>query len=77
EAYRTARAKQLGQPVPGIFGEVESQRPVGAYVLIALGILFLLDTMGVLNFVWVGRLWPLVLIAVGALLIWKRTQVQS
>ena len=77
EAYRTAKARQLGQPVPGIFGETESQRPIGAFVLIGLGILFLLDTLGVLNFVWVGRLWPLVLIAIGALLIWKRTQVQS
>jgi len=77
EAYRTARAKQLGQPVPGIFGETQSRQPIGAFVLIGLGILFLLDTLGVLNFVWVGRLWPLVLIAVGALLIWKRTQVQS
>ncbi|MHB8675197.1 MAG: B-box zinc finger protein [Candidatus Acidiferrales bacterium] len=77
EAYRTARARQLGQPVPGIFGEGESQRPIGAFVLIGLGILFLLDTMGVLDSLWIGRLWPLVLIAIGVLLIWKRTQVPS
>jgi len=77
EAYRTARARQLGQPAPGIFGETESQRPIGALVLIGLGIFFLLDTLGVLNSVWIWRLWPLALIAVGVLLIWKRTQVPS
>ena len=77
EAYRTARARQLGQPAPGIFGETESQRPIGALVLIGLGVFFLLDTLGVLNSVWIWRLWPLALIAVGVLLIWKRTQVPS
>lgn len=77
EAYRTARARQLGQPAPSLFGEGETQRPVGAFVLIGLGILFLLDTMGILNSIWVWRLWPLALIAIGVLLIWKRARVTS
>ncbi|MGH9780613.1 MAG: LiaI-LiaF-like domain-containing protein, partial [Candidatus Acidiferrales bacterium] len=77
EAYRTARAKQLGQPTPGFFGEAESRQPIGAFVLIGLGVLFLLDTLGFLSSMWISRLWPLVLVAVGVLLIWKRNRVPS
>lgn len=77
DAYRTARAKQLGQPAPGIFVESEGGRPIGAYVLIGLGIFFLLGTLGILNSIFIWRFWPLALVAVGVLLIWKRNRVPS
>jgi len=46
--------------------------PVGAVVLIALGVIFLLNSMGWLAFHWVGRLWPLILIGLGVWLLIRR-----
>ena len=77
EAYRTARAKQLGEKSPSLFAEGEGSRPIGAYVLIVLGILFLLGTFGFLNSVYVWRFWPLALIVLGGFLIWKRAQPRT
>ncbi len=48
--------------------------PIGPIVLIGLGVLFLLHTMGVPLFYHFGKLWPLVLIGIGGWLIWQRTQ---
>ena len=45
--------------------------PVGAIVLIAIGVLFLLDTMGFWHWHWFGRFWPVVLIVMGVW-IWIR-----
>lgn len=49
----------------------QAQAPVGAIVLIALGVLFLLGN--VLN---LHRLWPLILIGVGLWIAYKHTMVQ-
>jgi hypothetical protein len=48
--------------------------PIGPIVLIGLGVLFLLHTIGVPPFDEIGRLWPLAIIAVGGWMIWQRTQ---
>ena len=46
----------------------DKQIPVGAFVLIALGVLFLLNTFGWFHIGWIFRqLWPLILIALGVL----------
>lgn len=50
------------------------RQPIGAYILIGLGVLFLLNTLNVFNFDWFGRLWPLLIIAFGALLFVRRTR---
>jgi len=114
EAYKTARAKEMGLPAPDPFGlnnllspagsakpapgvaasvvpaasnpaEVpESQPadaeycppsrvPIGAFILIGLGVLFLLDEIGVLHFHSLWRFWPLVLIAIGIRVLMRRT----
>ena len=106
EAYKTARARELGVTPPDPFGfnnlfssaaatspppvitasavpagsnpvEVPqgqpmdteyhppSRLPVGALVLIGLGVLFLLDEMGVMHFHRLWEFWPLILIAIG------------
>lgn len=39
--------------------------PTGAIVLIVVGCLFLLNTMGIFDLHWLGRLWPLILIVLG------------
>jgi TM2 domain-containing membrane protein YozV len=112
EAYKTARARELGVPPPDPFGfnnlfssgpvanpslsktpsavvgnsaaEVPqappvdpeayppSRVPVGAAVLIGLGVLFLLDEMGILHFHRIWTFWPLILIAVGVRILMVR-----
>jgi len=47
--------------------------PVGALVLIGLGVLFLLNQFDWFRFDWIGKLWPLLLIAIGVAVLMKRT----
>ena len=82
DAVKTAKAIQAGQPAPDPFGlgtmfsagdrrDFSKGAPVGALVLIALGVLFLLDNT---NF-WFLRfdtVWPVILIALGVWLFAKR-----
>jgi len=49
-----------------------SRVPVGAYVLIGLGVLFLLDELGAFHFDWIWRFWPLILIAIGVRILMQR-----
>jgi hypothetical protein len=109
EAYRTARAMEMGLPSPDPFGfntvfgsgaprpsaaatanaspgivagqpsgtepvpeEPRSRTPIGAFVLIGLGVLFLLDEMGALHFDWIWRFWPLILIVLGIRILMQR-----
>jgi hypothetical protein len=46
--------------------------PIGAVVLIGLGLLFLLANLGWFSFAWIHRLWPLVLIVIGLWLFIRR-----
>lgn len=77
EAYHTARKRQMGQAVDefsSIF-PMRAQRtgfPVGPVVLIALGVLFLLNTMDVLHLHDILRYWPVFLIALGAYMLYCR-----
>ena len=74
DSVRSAKAIQSAQPVPDPFGlaatfgggqRVEtSQIPAGAIVLILVGVLFLLHTMGLTEF-GLDRFWPLLLIFFG------------
>jgi Domain of unknown function (DUF5668)/B-box zinc finger len=75
DAVRSAKAIQMAQPVPDPFGLAAtfgggsraeaSKIPMGAVVLIGIGILFLLHTMGLTEF-GLDRFWPLILIGLGA-----------
>jgi hypothetical protein len=81
DAVRTAKAVQTGQPAPDPFGlartfgtgeKVDTTKiPAGALVLIGLGFLFLLHTMG-FRFFNFDRLWPLFLIGIGGWLFASR-----
>jgi Domain of unknown function (DUF5668)/B-box zinc finger len=123
EAYKTAKAKQMGLPPPDPFGlntllspagsatapavavaaaatsagagtsgetppvstvpVSEGQPvdavgrtprvPVGAFILIGLGVLFLLDELGVLHMHNLWRFWPIVLILIGVRVLMRRT----
>jgi hypothetical protein len=74
DSVRSAKAIQMAQPIPDPFGlattfgggRVETSKiPMGAIVLILVGVLFMLHTMGWAEY-GLDRFWPLILIAVGA-----------
>jgi Domain of unknown function (DUF5668)/B-box zinc finger len=74
DAVRSARAIQMSQPIPDPFGlaatfsggaKIETSKiPMGAVVLIFLGVLFLLHTMGLMEY-GLDRFWPIILIGLG------------
>ena len=77
EAYHTARKRQLGVPVDEFSSIVplHSPRrgfPVGPVLLIAFGVVFLLNTMDVLRFANLVRYWPVLLIVLGAYMLYER-----
>jgi hypothetical protein len=105
DAYKTAHALELGQPVPDPFGfermfgptpqprtasavnpsgvvdananvsaepaRYRSSVPTGAVVLIVLGLIFLLHTVGLFEF-GIDRFWPIILIGFGVWLFARR-----
>jgi hypothetical protein len=81
DSVRTAKAVQMGQPAPDplglgqAFGAGEkvdtSKVPTAAIVLIGLGTLFLLQTVGIFQFD-ADRLWPVFLIGLGFWLLARR-----
>jgi Domain of unknown function (DUF5668)/B-box zinc finger len=77
EAYHTARKRRLGEPVDEYSSLINlrgrrDQIPVAGIALIVLGILLLLHTLDLLNFDYVVRYWPVLLIAAGAYLLYGR-----
>jgi Domain of unknown function (DUF5668)/B-box zinc finger len=77
DAYHVAKARQAGTPPPAPFAEgtgtsSEGHRPIGAVILIALGAFFLLANLGLLEWDWFGKAWPLGLIVLGAWLLADR-----
>jgi len=77
EAYHTARRRRLGEPVDEYsslidLGGRRGQVPVAAVALIILGVLLLLHTLDLLDFEYVARYWPVLLILAGAWLLWGR-----
>jgi len=65
EAMQTAQAKNRGEIPPDPLESWSKDRPIGAIILIGLGVLFLLDNFHIFDFIRIGRLWPLILIAAG------------
>jgi hypothetical protein len=77
EAYHTALKRRRGEPVDEYSSLVDlrgrpSNVPVAAIALIVLGILMLLHTLDLLNFEYIMRFWPVLLIAAGAYLLYGR-----
>jgi len=74
DAVRTAKALQMGQPAPDPLGlgqafgagdKIDTSKiPTAAIILIGLGVLFLLQTIGIFEFS-SDRLWPVFLIGLG------------
>lgn len=74
DAYHVAKARQTGTPAPTPLVETTDagNRPVGAVILIALGMFFLLANLGLLDWDWFGKAWPLGLIVLGVWLLADR-----
>jgi hypothetical protein len=74
DSFQTAKAKCSGQPVPEWFGlsEMKLNAPIGAALLIGLGVLFLLDNLGVPVINQISKFWPVLLIVAGVLLLQRR-----
>jgi TM2 domain-containing membrane protein YozV len=77
EAYHTARKRRMGEPVDEYSSIINmrgrpEQAPVAGIALIVLGVLLLLHTLGLLQFYFMSRYWPVLLIAAGVYLLYLR-----
>jgi len=74
DSFQTAKAKCTGKPAPEWFGlsEIKMNAPIGAALLIGLGVLFLLDNFDVPVFAQISKFWPVILIVAGVLLLQRR-----
>jgi TM2 domain-containing membrane protein YozV len=79
EAFHTAKRRQAGAVVEEWSGLLAQNRyayasraPLGPILLIGLGVLFLLDTLRVIEFRDLARFWPILLILVGAFMLYNR-----
>ncbi|MDE3160213.1 MAG: hypothetical protein KGM92_15715 [Acidobacteriota bacterium] len=77
EAYHTARKRALGEPVDEYssiikLGGQPDNAPVAGIVLVVLGIVLLLHTLGVFDLEYLARYWPVLLIAAGVYLLYNR-----
>jgi hypothetical protein len=77
EAFRTARSLQRGEPVDEFSGVMSlvraaGQSPAVGVVLIAMGIVFLLQSLGYWRISNLLPYWPVTLIALGVYMIYRR-----
>lgn len=75
EAYHTATRRRLGQPVDEGSSLVplrSSKFPAAPVILIALGVILLLDNLGVLEIQRAFRFWPVLLIGAGVYMLYVR-----
>ena len=82
EAYHTAKKRQLGQTVEEFSSLIslrspQSRFPVGPAILIAIGVLFLANNLGLLRFGDVLKYWPVALIGLGAYMLYERVSSSS
>jgi len=77
EAYHTAKKRQLGQPVDEFSSIVPrhgepSRFPLAPVILIAVGLLFLLNNLDIIRFGQIIRYWPIALIGLGVYMLYER-----
>ena len=68
----------VGGPIPPLepdpYAPVRRREPVGAIVLIGLGLLFLFNTLGIFGGDWFRHAWPILIIVLGGWLLFRRTR---
>ena len=76
EAFRTARALRRGEEIDEFSGLMSvgggSRSPLGGIVLIVVGVLFLLNSLGFWQLRELSRYWPVILIATGVYMLYRR-----
>ena len=77
EAYHTARKRMLGEPIDEFSSLINARKgagqfPTSAVLLIVLGVVLLLNTLDILDFRYLARYWPVVLILAGVYMLWAR-----
>ncbi len=82
EAYHTAKRRLYGYTVDEFSGLAPSPGrkrgfPAGPVLLMAIGVLFLLNTMDLLRISQIARYWPVLLIALGAYMLYERLMPES
>jgi putative Mn2+ efflux pump MntP len=82
EAYRTARSIERGEPVEefsGILSVFGSKKPspAGGVVLIVVGVVLLLNTLGYWRLGDLVRFWPVLLVALGAYMLYRSVSEQA
>jgi len=78
DALRVAKARSAGAPLQDPFEGWSKNRPIGPMILIGIGLLVLLHNFGFFEYFRVRQFfWPLVLIAVGVLLLRNRITGKS
>ncbi len=81
EAYHTARLRRMGQPVDEfsslVPGRGGSRFPVAPILLIALGVVFLLNNLDIFELRRMLRFWPVLLIAFGLYMLYLRMSGNS
>ena len=80
-SYAVPPPGTAGAPAPGmppyrepLAIEPRQRTPFGAVVLIVIGLVLLLHTLGIFEDEWIGRAWPIILIGIGAWLLYRRTR---
>jgi TM2 domain-containing membrane protein YozV len=77
EAYHTARNRAEGLPVEEFSSVIPIRAqgpPVGPALMIGLGVLFLLNNLGLLRFSQIFKFWPVALIGIGVYMLMERTR---
>jgi hypothetical protein len=82
EAYHTAGKRQRGEPADEFSSLVPLKTPPGNFptgpvVIIAIGVIFLLNTLGVVHLYQILRYWPVFLIVLGAYMLYSRLTADS
>jgi hypothetical protein len=82
EAYHTARHRRAGRPVDPVSSLIAvpgrtTKFPAGPVILIALGVVLLLDNLGLLEIRRALRFWPALLIAAGVYMLYARITASS
>jgi Domain of unknown function (DUF5668)/B-box zinc finger len=72
DAYRVAKARSTGEAPPMDLVHGPNKKPIGAIVLIGLGILLLLANFGLLERDWFAKAWPVGLVVIGGWLLWDQ-----
>jgi Domain of unknown function (DUF5668) len=72
DSMRTAQAQRSGHATVDPLQNWSKERPLGPIILIVVGAIFLLNNFDLLPFYRIERFWPLVLVAIGVLMLRNR-----